>query len=359
MAVIEEIIEEPTTINSGLEETHGSNTTSQLKATEVASQGKDKDGNGNHVDNSETIEPIHTMESSEDKELFEEATRHKVAGNQHFGQGSYTEALKCYQLALSTCPAEATPSTAANADKDIADQDKMDKVFNAITKKYRSERAVYHANMAACFIKLKDYDAAIEDCATALELDPSYMRALQRKAQAEELKGTLSSMNQAKQDHEMVIETLKIELGLIEPRYEVNDSLEQGGIDKGQDTIATKSSERSSSSSSSSSTSRDAKTSIRPNTPEPNLPTFKPKKLDLDEVAKKKHRLMIQTSEQALKRMEPVLKELLEKEKAEMIGKLKSMGNSILGRFGLSTDNFQMKQDPSTGGYSFNFVNKP
>lgn len=56
-----------------------------------------------------------------------------------------------------------------------------------------------------------------------------------------------------------------------------------------------------------------------------------------------------------LVRCKRLLSEKQEREKEEMLGKLKELGNSALGLFGLSTDNFEMKQDPSTGSYSINF----
>lgn len=54
-------------------------------------------------------------------------------------------------------------------------------------------------------------------------------------------------------------------------------------------------------------------------------------------------------------RLEPIAKEKMEKMKEEMIGKLKEMGNSLLGRFGMSIDNFKTVQDPNTGSYSVQF----
>ncbi|PNH05557.1 Tetratricopeptide repeat protein 1 [Tetrabaena socialis] len=53
--------------------------------------------------------------------------------------------------------------------------------------------------------------------------------------------------------------------------------------------------------------------------------------------------------------LQPVVDERTEKLKTEMLSKLKDLGNSILGNFGLSTDNFKFDKDPNTGSYSIKF----
>ncbi|GAA6007476.1 hypothetical protein JCM10207_006355 [Rhodosporidiobolus poonsookiae] len=56
----------------------------------------------------------------------------------------------------------------------------------------------------------------------------------------------------------------------------------------------------------------------------------------------------------AQKRLPPKIVKQQEKEKDEVIGKLKDLGNTVLGKFGLHTDNFKFVEQPG-GGYSMAF----
>jgi tetratricopeptide (TPR) repeat protein len=57
----------------------------------------------------------------------------------------------------------------------------------------------------------------------------------------------------------------------------------------------------------------------------------------------------------AVKRLTQLEQERIERLKTETLDKLKDLGNSILGNFGLSLDNFNAVQDPKTGSYSISF----
>ncbi|NWI33602.1 TTC1 protein, partial [Sula dactylatra] len=67
----------------------------------------------------------------------------------------------------------------------------------------------------------------------------------------------------------------------------------------------------------------------------------------------------VHQAREACMRLPEQIEERNEKLKKEMLGKLKDLGNLVLRPFGLSTENFQIKQDSSTGSYSINFVQNP
>lgn len=56
-----------------------------------------------------------------------------------------------------------------------------------------------------------------------------------------------------------------------------------------------------------------------------------------------------------IKKLEKRIEERNEKMKDEMLGKLKDIGNTILGKFGMSLDNFKLNKDPNSGGYNISF----
>ncbi|XP_013784931.1 tetratricopeptide repeat protein 1-like [Limulus polyphemus] len=192
----------------------------------------------------EYLKDLETQMTEEEKlEKKEEAQSLKNDGNEKFRNKQYLEAIKFYSKALQICPLSFT-----------------------------KERSTMYSNRAACRAKLEQNEEAIFDCTKALDLNPSYLKAILRRAQ---LHKTTEKLDEALTDYQQVLE---IDPNILEAREACMVLPEQ-------------------------------------------------------------------------------IKERNEKLKAEMLGKLKDLGNMILRPFGLSTDNFKFVQDPNTGGYSVNFQN--
>lgn len=64
------------------------------------------------------------------------------------------------------------------------------------------------------------------------------------------------------------------------------------------------------------------------------------------------------TAKRAKERLRPIVEKKREEMKDEMIKSMKDLGNSLLGNFGLSLDNFKAEKDETTGSYSIQFVNE-
>lgn len=108
----------------------------------------------------QTIDEGLTREN-EEKQLSEaellrrkmEAMQLKEDGNNLFRSGDYSEAVSVYSDALTKCPLL-----------------------------YKTERSVLFANRAACHAKQNHSESAMADCDIALELQPTYIRCIQRRA---------------------------------------------------------------------------------------------------------------------------------------------------------------------------------
>ena len=57
----------------------------------------------------------------------------------------------------------------------------------------------------------------------------------------------------------------------------------------------------------------------------------------------------------AVPRLQVAAEKKAEELKEQMMGQLKELGNSLLGKFGMSLDNFKAEKDPATGSYNISF----
>ena len=156
----------------------------------------------------------------------------------------------------------------------------------------KTRRAVLFANRAACRLHLEDLNGTVEDCSSAIELDETNVKAYVRRAKAFE---ALGEYERGLEDVERVFKL-----------HETGDEQRAvGGAGGGA-------------------------------LPQDAGQTYKG------------------WAEAYVKRVGPLAEQRREEMKAEMIDKLKELGNSFLGNFGLSLDNFKAEQG-ADGGYSIKF----
>lgn len=90
------------------------------------------------------------------------AINQKNRGNKFFKVGRYDKAIECYTLALEQCP------------------------LDSIT-----DRATFYQNRAAARENLGEFESAIADCNSSLDLNPTYIKALNRRSRLLQKTGNL------------------------------------------------------------------------------------------------------------------------------------------------------------------------
>ncbi|TFK30627.1 hypothetical protein FA15DRAFT_699067 [Coprinopsis marcescibilis] len=231
---------------------------------------------------------------------IQDAHDRKSDGNDHFRLSNWNEALVLYRAGLNRLPKSietsekvtSLPEGDEYSEQEIQVTGEQTSAVNISTSESLEPgltaeeeleltklRAVLHANIAACHVKLNvegEHKESVAACTEALKNNPSYEKALQRRASSNEAINTWSSLTAAQEDYE-TLKTL------------VQSPSQKAGI------------------------------------------------------------------ESKLSSLRPRLEAAQKNETAEMIDKMKGFGNSILGRFGLSTENFKLEPN-GQGGYSMNFV---
>ncbi|KAI9667798.1 MAG: hypothetical protein M1821_000617 [Bathelium mastoideum] len=245
----------------------------------------------------------------EEATLLEESNTHKSAANTQFGHGHYTDALSTYDKALAVCPAY------------------LD-----------YELAVLRSNVAACQLKLQEWQAAVtaaeQSLANLERLDPLPKPPSEDNLEDGE-RGRAGQGREDKTGTEVVEEVDDQTAARIE-------ALAKSGRTRADvQRIRIKALLR----------------RARAQTEIGSWATLQSAEEDYKQLAGMAELQATdrKSVERALRELAPRLEEAKGREMGEMMGKLKELGNGILKPFGLSTDNFQFTKDEKSGGYSMNF----
>ncbi|KAF3911309.1 hypothetical protein ABW21_db0203713 [Orbilia brochopaga] len=258
------------------------------------------------------------LSPGDEQSLLEQALAHKATGNTHFTSTppDYETAISYYRSALEVCPPN---------------------LIEHLT--------ILHANIAAGFIKLQKWkeaeDAATESLKVSGE-DDEILRAREARKRAKEQKEKKEQKAKVIEDGAKgkTVDTVDTSDGRIE---EIDDDDEEvANIEWG----------------------KNWKARLRRAKAREMQDTWQSLSGALDDYEiLSTHSLRYQAIppidrkaiQQALTRIPPILEQKKQREIAEMMGKLKGLGDTILKPFGLSTSNFQMQKDEKSGNYSLNF----
>jgi tetratricopeptide (TPR) repeat protein len=251
----------------------------------------------------------------EEASLLKDSHTLKSNANSLFGQGNYSTAIQTYDRALASCP--------VYLDYEIA---------------------VLRSNIAACHLKLEEWKEAITsaekglDCLERLEPLPqlpkkpkttSDGKKIDQDGEDEDL-GVVEDLSnpataarlEALQASGQTIQTIRtLQTKLLTRRARARSSLSDWASLQGAE--------------------EDYRLLLSP----PIAPFLTPSD---------RNQILV-----AVRALGPKLDAAKEREMAEMMGKLKGLGNSVLKPFGLSTENFKFVKDEKTGGYSMNFTQNP
>lgn len=144
---------------------------------------------------------------------------HKNQANAHYEKQGFTEALLAYQTALDCLPPRPQENNLDTSDDGsdaslLGGKGKLGELCSdelEVEKNIKQLRATVYGNIAACHLKLEQYKEAVVACTHALADDPLYLKALHRRAQANEQIGTWSSLTSAyegKMDSSCKVENL-------------------------------------------------------------------------------------------------------------------------------------------------------
>jgi tetratricopeptide (TPR) repeat protein len=237
----------------------------------------------------------------EEKQLLNESNTEKTFANKIFTSGDYNTAIQGYEKALAVCP--------TYLEYDIA---------------------ILRSNISACHIKLEEWKQAVESATKALEaldrIDPPPAKETGENGRGDAVGGvseiddcTEILLDALTRTGHSINDVHKLRTKALLRRAKARHEL--GGWASLQGSF------------------EDYQALSKP-----------PHQLSsLDQKA-------VQT---AIKALPAELNTAKDTEMADMMGKLKQLGNGILKPFGLSTDNFQFQQDPKSGGYSMNFNQSP